>query len=150
MGNDYSYNPLGDSLLGELICSVWKGKGRDTEELKQAIYSHLSEGGDFKGTPKGEKQIIMNLLPNRIRKYIEEKNFNKIAKEFTNLLKGRDLAQKPAIDVAFELLEWILTGFQEDDLVLLLLPVFFNNRLQFDKELLDELKVSYQQLLVQN
>lgn len=147
MGSNYSYNPLGDSLLGELICKVWVKRGGNAEQLTQAIYSFLKEGMDFKGTPRGEKQLLMNILPNRIRKYKEQNNFVSIQNELKNLLMGRELVSKPTPDVAFELLEWILTGFQDDKLVLELLPVVFNDKVKFDSEFLNELKNSYNELL---
>ena len=84
----------------------------------------------------------MNLYPTRFRKYLSEKDYTGLKAEFQALL-NQDI---PRLDIALDLLEWIFTGFDEEDLVLDLLLIITNNQISFPKDFLLQLKSCYNTL----
>ena len=132
-----------DSFLGKLIADVWVESGHSEQELIDAFNTH-NPGEAFFFTPNAEKQVFMNLLPTQFRKDIEKGEFMLVGEKFEDLVKGNShITPTPKPDVALELVEWIFTGFDLDDLVLDLLSIFFNKKITFPPGFLDKVRAHY-------
>ncbi|MCC6275408.1 MAG: hypothetical protein IT569_06100 [Leptospiraceae bacterium] len=144
---DYAYQPLEDSFFGKLIGEVLGVQGISKQEIRDSIYSNLADlqiAAHFVGTPKTEKRIIMNILPEKIRKWIFDGNFQSVKDEFQLLAFGDGRNLKPKIDVALEILEWIFTGFENDELVLELIRILTGHKFAIEKDFIAKLKPSYE------
>jgi hypothetical protein len=141
--SEYQYKPLTDSLLGKALsdtfCKVYQ---EPSSRLEAAIASHLKEGAFFVGTKKAEKQVLLRILPDQIRKWIKEIRYTEIVEEIVELIQGTT-DQPPKIDVALELIEWLLSGFDEDILIQNLLSELTNRKIQFDLDFIRSLKNTY-------
>lgn len=147
MSNTYQYKPLEDSLLGKAIADVWLSYSFKLEELENAIQSNLNpKYSFFTGTKKSEKQILMGILPDKIRKWISNGNTNDIQDQLKQLISGTE-SSPPKIDIALELMEWILTGFDKDDIFVVLLNELANQKIHFPDDFLSKLKDRYNVLL---
>ncbi len=138
-------NPLVDTILGRLICEIWAEKTESNpQDLSVALYSNFSTQ-DLKYTSRSEKEVMMNILAPKFRKLIEAKNVKEIEYLFRQTLFGSsDLSKKiPRVDVCFEILEWLLTGFDEDELILKLVSVTFNDKISFEANFIQKLRVKY-------
>ncbi len=141
MSKPYPFDPIQDSLIFSILYEVMESEGKGLE-LKQAIYSHLKEGKNFFHTPKSKKNNLLNSLPNQIRKWKEVGDIQKIEKLILDLIQGKDL-ETPSLDLALELIEWIIVGYEEDQLSLQLLRVLANYKFAFTQEHLQKLKILY-------
>jgi hypothetical protein len=138
----YQYKPLEDSLLGQILKLVYGKQSTDVSLLEKALESNLSEGRFFTGTKKSEKQTLLRILPDRFRTYIQKKDISKAIQEFSLLVKG-DKSTEPKIDLALEILEWILSGFEEDEMTMELLKELCNQKVSFDKNFVLALRAEY-------
>jgi hypothetical protein len=141
----YPFHPLQDSLLGKILQEVLKEGGRDALFLS-AIESHLEEGKSYTFTPRAQKQIQMNLLPTKIRGLIDEDNLVDMEPIFLDLIRGID-SSAPCLDIAMELMEWIVTGYDKDPISLHLLNLLCNSKIQIGEADLQKLKILYNQYL---
>ncbi|MCX7999201.1 MAG: hypothetical protein N3A69_09675, partial [Leptospiraceae bacterium] len=91
-----------------------------------------------------------------IDKVVEEESFNiqiqknkeEIKNFFQDLLKGK-LTGSSSMDIALELFEWILTGFQEEELTKNILELFLNFQIPVNTEHIVRIQKKYSQLLEQ-
>jgi hypothetical protein len=141
MNQPYPFDPIQDSLIFSILYEVMESEGKGLE-LKQAIYSHLKEGKNFFHTPKSQKNNLLNRLPTQIRKWKEVGDIQKIENLILGLIQGRNL-EIPSLDLALELVEWIIVGYEEEQLSLQLLKVLANHKLQFTPEHLQKFKDLY-------
>ena len=64
----YAYQPLEDSFFGSLVGEPLLDQGISKKEILDSIYSNFAgsqSGVQIVGTPKAEKLIVMNILPDR-------------------------------------------------------------------------------------
>ncbi|MBE7413501.1 MAG: hypothetical protein L6Q54_06865 [Leptospiraceae bacterium] len=144
--SSYAYHPLEDSFFGKLIGEVLHSNGISREEILNSIHSNLEfpeKKFSFTGTPKADKQIQMSILPVKIRKWISEKKYKEIQDEFRGLAFGKN-QEKPKIDLALEILEWIVSGFEEDELVLELIKILTGHKIPVELNLVESLKSEYE------
>ena len=133
-----------DSFLGKLITEAWIESGRPEQELTDALNSSLVEGQQFYITPNAEKQVLMNLLPVQFRKDIEHSDYLMVGEKIEDLVKGNShITPTPKVDIALELIEWILTGFELDDLVLDLIKIVFNKKPEFPPDFIAVIRRKY-------
>jgi len=145
---DYPFQFSRDSLLGKLIAEVWNQIGNDASALEDAFLSNLADGEAFFSTPNVERQVLMNLLPAQFRKHMERAEYIIIGEKIQDLMKGNShISPVPRADVAFELVEWILTGYENDDLVLDLVRILFNKKIIFPENFLEKLRAQYVHML---
>ena len=141
----FPFKPLEDHFFGVLIGNVWKAIDGDFDKLNRAIHSRLI--GDLQHytfTPKGDKIVLMNIYPNQFRKYIENKQNEKLYSEFEKLITEKIPDTIARLDVAMDLLEWLFTGFPEKEfLAQNLLVILANKQISFSKEFWLKLKEEY-------
>ena len=141
MRHEFSF--FQDSVLGKLLLDSWIETGGDSDEL---IKSVGSENPCF--TPNSEKQVLMTLLPQQLRKHIEHGEDMLVVEKIEDLVRGNNhITPEPKLDIALELVEWILTGFEKDDLVMDLLNMITSKKLAFPPNFLEILRKNYVVLL---
>lgn len=121
----YPFQPLVDSLFGECLLSAWLKAGQSEESLKTLLEKRfLSKEGQEDGflcSKNTDKELIHASAPNEIRNYISQDNLSAVTKILMDISSGKYIDNSnSALDVSFELLEWILTGFEERYLVYIL------------------------------
>ncbi|MCC5816072.1 MAG: VanZ family protein [Leptospira sp.] len=143
----YPFLPLVDSLFGECLLSTWQYFNKSEESLKSlllALYSgnEISEVG-YTCTKNTEKEILHSKAPDEIRRYLETREYSNVAKALSSIALGTYMeVTHPSLDVVFELLEWILSGF--DDIVLLnVLKEFLDGNEIIDEKFITHLKGEY-------
>lgn len=141
----FPFKPLEDHFFGFLIGNAWQATSGDLEKLNRAIHSSLvGELKHYTCTPKGDKIVLMNIYPNQFRKYLGAKQYEKLYSEFTKLITAKVPNTIPRLDVAFDLLEWIYTGFPEEEQVARkLLFILSNKQISFSEEFWLKLREEY-------
>lgn len=111
----YPFYPFQDSLLGQILNQMYSEKG-EQENLKNALNAHLvNEEESFVFTARSEKQIYFETFPPKARKWMEKKDTESFHLEFQSLLKRRgDSAGK--MDIVLEIMEWLISGFEENNM----------------------------------
>lgn len=80
--------------------------------------------------------------PTEIRSFIDKKELSKITNLLLQIAKGKsELFPTPALDITFELIEWILTGFDIDDVLVETLSALFGTSLT--NEFVDHVRAEY-------
>lgn len=145
MKKPYPFFPFEDSLIGTVIYNVLK-EDFNEDHLREAIFSHISEGETYFFTPRAKKQMILDIYPNKLRTWIAQKNCDEVENFFWNLLKGK-LTDSPAMDVALELFEWLLTGFREQNICESVLKILVNSKIPIHTYHLERILIQYQHIL---
>jgi hypothetical protein len=146
----FPFDPFQDSLLGEVLLQAWLNLSQDPEILKNYITQDNSIKHTF--TPNVKKQILMNTLPQEIRRLINLKDNDSILKLMKDLANGRgEFTKERCLDVVFELLEWLWTGFPDESVIMSVIdslydhpPAFFKNT-----DLETEMRKLYDSLLAE-
>ncbi|WP_411821407.1 VanZ family protein [Leptospira sp. 'Mane'] len=143
----FPFLPFVDSLFGEKFLQVWIQSGKLEKELTDQLLNHFSSD-NFYFTPNALKQSIMVRYPEQIRKYIKEKNFSALNQLMIQIGKGTaEGIDKPALDVVFELLEWMITGYEEDGMIANLLVALFGNEGMINESFVVRVREEYQKEL---
>ena len=139
----FPFDPFVDSLLGEKIMLVWKSSGHHPKDLLEALYLQTKQSS-FYFTPNATKQTLMVSLPSQIRSYIFEKDFSKIGDLLMGLADGTKTENKIAsLDIAMELVEWLLTGFDVDEEIARYLNLWFNKPQLIDVAFVENVRAEY-------
>jgi len=111
----YPFLPFQDSLLGQILFQMHSEKG-ELQKLKDSLNVYFqNENETFVFTSRPEKQIYFETFPPKARKWIENRDAESFHLEFQNLLKRRgDLAGR--MDIVLEIMEWLISGFDEDSM----------------------------------
>jgi hypothetical protein len=138
----HPFLPLVDSLFGECLLSTWQHFNLTEESLQSIIFDNHStkdkSNKEYTFTKNTDKEILHSQAPDEIRKYIENKEYSNVAKILSAIAIGRYMeVAHPSLDVAFELLEWILSGF-DDFVILNVLKAFLDGN-----EIIDEIFISH-------
>jgi hypothetical protein len=141
----FPFKPLEDHFFGILIGNVWKATDGDLDKLNRAIHSRLvGELPHYTCTPKGDKIVLMNIYPNQFRKYIETKKYDKLYFEFERLITAKVPETIPRLDIAMDLLEWLFTGFpDQEEISRNLLILLTKKQISFSEEFWLKLKEEY-------
>lgn len=114
----FPFLPFRDSLFGESFHQAWLSLGLSEKELNTLLRNRfLGEGGhsEFLFTKNTSKELILSEAPDKIRESIQSRNKEDIAGVLFSIGTGTyDHQEYPGLDVCFELLEWIMTGYEED------------------------------------
>lgn len=145
MRKPYPFSPIEDSLIGSIIFNVLR-KDFNQADLLDAIQSHLPAGEMYYFTPRSKKQVILDIYPSKLRNWIAQKNHSEIENFFWKLLQGK-LTGSSAMDIALELFEWLLIGFQEEDLWEDVFKILINHRLPIQNKHIHDIQTAYLQLL---
>lgn len=141
----YPFNPVEDSLIGNIIFNIFKEESRE-RSFQEAINSYILEGDTYYFTPRNKKQTIMDIYPSKIRVWISQKKFDEIKNFFLDLLHGK-LTDLPSMDIALELFEWILTGFQEEELSKGIFEILTNSKFHLQDNHLLNIQIAYKKIL---
>ncbi|TGL41554.1 VanZ family protein [Leptospira perdikensis] len=139
----YPFLPFEDSLVGEKILLVWQESHHSEKNLKDHLLKALDLHEDqLIFTPNAIKQKLMVSYPTEIRSFIEKKELTGITNLLLQIAKGKsELYSEPALDITFELIEWILTGFDLDDVLVETLSALFGTALTSD--FVDQVRAEY-------
>ncbi|TGL61812.1 VanZ family protein [Leptospira ognonensis] len=119
----FPFDPFQDSLLGEKICFVWTSLHHSQKDLMDSLLSNTNQTA-FYFTPNATKQTLMVSYPSKIREFLSKGEYQKIEEILLALAKGSLTENKlSALDITLELLEWLLTGFDVDEQIV----IFFNS-----------------------
>lgn len=162
MFKPFPFHPLNDSLFGKCMLELWMEENKKESRLLEYIQSRISPSnqecfGNMNGMDNGfyctsnaTKELIYQEVPDTIRKLIKDKNYKDIELTISKIAQGKWENQKyPGLDIAFELLEWLLTGFEEDEVFIRpFLSLFpgFNDQNQI-KNLKQEFLKHYQKII---
>ncbi|GBF51896.1 hypothetical protein LPTSP4_34340 [Leptospira ryugenii] len=142
----FPFSPFVDSLLGEKILIIAKKHGLSEDFLLSSLKKNLSLP-EFYFTPNSQKQTLMVRYPNLIRKLIESGDFNGLVDIFLKISKGQTQEfEIPAIDLSFELIEWLLTGFEMKNQIADILNALFGVS-EFQESWIEEIWIEYQKEL---
>ncbi|TGM45593.1 VanZ family protein [Leptospira vanthielii] len=139
----YPFLPFEDSLVGEKILFVWQESHHSEKNLKDHLLKALElTENQLVFTPNAIKQKLMVSYPTEIRSFIDKKELSKITNLLLQIAKGKsELFPTPALDITFELIEWILTGFDMDDVLVDTLSALFGTSLT--NEFVDQVRAEY-------
>ncbi|TGN19695.1 VanZ family protein [Leptospira idonii] len=137
----FPFDPFADSLLGEKVLIAWLSLGKSETDLKTSLESNLNSK-EFYFTPNAVKQTVMVRFPEQVRILIGSKDSVGLNRLFSDIISGKASGLgKPALDVALELLEWLLTGFEEDQILSVLLSSVFGK--EFDVSFVEKVRAEY-------
>ncbi|ABZ95861.1 Hypothetical protein LBF_4036 [Leptospira biflexa serovar Patoc strain 'Patoc 1 (Ames)'] len=130
----YPFLPFEDSLVGEKILFVWQESHHSEKNLKEHLLKALELKDDqLVFTPNAMKQKLMVSFPTEIRNLIESNRSAEIPNLLMSIAKGKtQLYPQPAVDICFELIEWLLTGFDLDEVLRETLSLLFETTLSLD------------------
>ncbi|WP_035983540.1 hypothetical protein [Leptospira meyeri] len=139
----YPFLPFEDSLVGEKILLVWQESHHSEKNLKEHLLKALDLTEDqIVFTPNAIKQKLMVSFPTEIRNFIDQKNPSQITELLLTIAKGKSkVYPSPALDITFELIEWILTGFDLDDVLVETLSALFGT--QLNNVFVDQVRAEY-------
>ncbi|MCE9500196.1 MAG: hypothetical protein K8R21_06835 [Leptospira sp.] len=149
MADPNSFNELKETLFGNLLCDVWESSGREINEfLNCFLQSPRSIDPEILKLEFHERQVIYNIIPEKIRKSISIGDHDGVITSFKSLIDRELLiTDRPRPDIALELLEWIFTGYEEGNLILRILETFTKSNSQFPEDFIDKLKIGYSALM---
>jgi hypothetical protein len=145
----YPFLPLVDSLFGECLLSTWLFFNQPEDSLQSILSKQYSNsdlsGGEYICTKNTDKEILHSQAPDEIRRFIGLQEYSNVTKVLSSIATGNYMeVDHPALDVTFELLEWILSGF--DDIVILhVLKSFLAENGTIDEKFISHLKAEYSQ-----
>ncbi len=139
----YPFLPFEDSLVGEKILLVWQESHHSEKNLKDHLLKALDLTEDqIIFTPNAIKQKLMVSYPTEIRSYIEKGEPGNITNLLLQIAKGKsELNPTPALDITFELMEWILTGFDLENVLVETFSALFGTNLTSD--FVDQVRAEY-------
>ncbi|MDF3819954.1 VanZ family protein [Leptospira sp. 96542] len=137
----FPFDPFQDSLIGEKILGLWLSDHKSEKDLRERLEHSLGLGPNLIFfTPNADKQKLMVSYPTEIRKYLESKDYELVQKLLIQIARGYGDKQ-PALDISLELIEWLLTGFDLDELIKQVLSTIFE--FPFDIEFVHRVRSEY-------
>lgn len=130
----YPFLPFEDSLVGEKILFVWQESHHSEKNLKEHLLHALELTEDqLVFTPNAIKQKLMVSYPTEIRNLINNNSASEIPNLLIEIAKGKTPSNPtPAVDICFELIEWLLTGFDLDEILRETLSSLFGTTLSIE------------------
>ena len=87
MKQPFPFHPFEDSLTGQILGEYFQREGK-LDELNLVFQNFKKNEVDFYFTTRVEKQNILNILPDKIRKKHSEKAFDEIFEMLYSLLNS--------------------------------------------------------------
>lgn len=135
----FPFHPLQDFVLGEVLDRSLQRLGVSKAQTEGAILSHLQEGRpNFVFTPNAKKQTLMQSLPVQFRTWMEVGEDEKLLQNFRTMIR-----EEGRLDLALELLEWIFTGFEREELIRSLFSLVLNDKIVLPPEFMGVLREEY-------
>ncbi|TGN00188.1 hypothetical protein [Leptospira dzoumogneensis] len=126
----FPFHPLEDFVLGEVLGRTLVSLGHSKEEINKAIHSHLPPGRpEFLFTPNAKKQLLLQSMPVELRSFLEAGKEKEVLEIFRKTIQAEG-----RLDLALELLEWICTGFEKEELVRELFQLVLNGKIELSSE----------------
>lgn len=138
----YPFYPLQDSLLGQILHQMYSAKGeqKQLEDSLKVFFQNETE--TFVFTSRPEKQLYFESFPPKARKWIEKKDTESFRSEFQTLLKRKE--EFPGrMDIVLEVMEWLISGFDEDTMCADLLSGLVFPGLKLHPEEISEIRKRY-------
>lgn len=138
----YPFYPFQDSLLGQILDQLHSERGsqRKLQDSLKALLQNETE--NFVFTSRPEKQLYFETFPPKARKWIENKDSESFHSEFQMLLKRK--GEVPGrMDIVLEVMEWLISGFDEDNMCADLLSRSVFPGLEFRPEDISEIRKRY-------
>ncbi|MFB5651238.1 hypothetical protein ACE5IS_11370 [Leptospira wolffii] len=135
----FPFHPLQDFVLGEVLDRTLQRLGIPKPETETAILSHLPTGKtQFVFTPNAKKQIQLQSMPVELRGFLESGKDSEIVR-----ILRKTIQEEGRLDLALELIEWIFTGFENEQLVRSLFSLVLNDKIPLPTEFYSILKEEY-------
>ncbi len=135
----FPFHPLEDFVLGEVLGKALERLGIPKEKTAEAILSHLPEGqSQFLFTPNSKKQILLQSIPVELRGFLDAGKDEEVFFVFRKTIR-----EEGRLDLALELIEWIFTGFDREDLVRALFSLVLNDKISLPADFYSVLKKEY-------
>ena len=130
MTDFYPFHPIEDSLFGESFFKVWVDLGMNEKSffsalqdafLKESILNgwpdserEVSKASGFYCTRNSVKEVIFHSVPQKLRRYLQTSDTSSCIQLLKDIGQGNLESQSyPGLDILFEILEWLLTGFED-------------------------------------
>ncbi len=140
----FPFKPFQDSFLLEIL-TMYYSKQYPEEQNLVSHFESKWQNKQFTFSPNQWKQIHMVTFANNIRDWIHTGSDQKILDLLENLVSGKEPATaEGSLDVALELVEWIFTGFEKDNVVLEFLQFFLGKLPGFEGDFLNGLRKAYE------
>ncbi|MCG9875200.1 MAG: hypothetical protein MH321_10475 [Leptospiraceae bacterium] len=144
MKKGYPFLPLVDSMFGECLQKVWVQSNLPQDRLVSLISSLSTDPEGFTFTANATKEMLLSQAPSELRVLIQEKNVQAIVDLLLDLTQGRYENQSTGgIDIALELMEWLLTGFESELDFTAILQAFFSHAPEINPEFVSNLRKEY-------
>ncbi|TGL58875.1 hypothetical protein [Leptospira sarikeiensis] len=135
----FPFHPLEDFVLGEVFGRALIKLGHSKPEIEKAIHSLLPDGKpEFLFTPNAKKQILLQSMPVELRGFLESGKEKEVIEIFR-----KTISEEGRLDLALELLEWIFTGFDKQELVRSIFSLVLNNKIELGPEFYPTLMDEY-------
>lgn len=145
MKQGFPFHPLVDSLFGECLLESWIHLNHSEQELNDLLHKSVfgGTGGEFTFTPNVKKEILLAQVPDSIRRSVQAEDWVSVSRSLLELAGGRMEGQESSgMDVSFELLEWLLSGFESIDFHSIL-NHFLSQDSRVSRELADQIRITY-------
>ncbi len=150
MQKAFPFLPLADSMFGECLLSAWLLSGYSKESLDSMIQNLSSSKEGFTFTPNSNKEFLLSQAPSEIRALIAKKDEKGIADVLTKLTRGELNHQTSnGLDLSFELMEWLMTGFEGEIDFTEILRSFFGGADTITDLFVTNLRNEYNKALIQ-
>lgn len=146
MKQGYPFQPLVDSLIGECMKKSWMESGHLEEELnlllKKSIFN--TDSDEFNFTPNIKKEILLGQVPQEIRSMIQVSDWKGIVDVLRQLGQGKyENQESNGLDLSFELIEWLVSGFDDEINLLEIFQNFFLHDPRINDDFTNQLKKNY-------
>lgn len=144
MKKGYPFLPLVDSMFGECLQKVWVQSNLPQDRLDSLISSLSTNPEGFTFTANATKEMLLSQAPSELRALIQEKNVQAIVDLLLDLTQGHYENQSTGgLDIALELMEWLLTGFDSELDFTAILQAFFSHATEINSEFVSNLRKEY-------
>jgi hypothetical protein len=144
MKKGYPFLPLVDSMFGECLQKAWVNSNLPISKLETLITSLSTSPEGFTFTSNATKEILLSQAPAELRTLIQDKDSEAIASLLLELTKGKyENQSSDGLDIAFELMEWLLTGFEDEIKFTEILKVFLGDAPEITDTLITTLRKEY-------
>jgi hypothetical protein len=150
MQKAFPFLPLADSMFGECLLSAWIHTGYSKESLDSLIQNLSASKDGFTFTSNANKELLLSQAPSEIRSLIVKKDNKGIAELLVNITHGKFNHQTSnGLDLSFELMEWLMTGFEGEIDFTEILRSFFGGAVTITDSFVVNLRNEYGKALIQ-
>lgn len=131
-------------MFGECLQKAWANSNLPISKLETLITSLSTSPEGFTFTSNATKEILLSQAPAELRTLIQDKDSEAIASLLLELTKGKyENQSSDGLDIAFELMEWLLTGFEDEIKFTEILKSFLGEAPEISDTLITTLRKEY-------